>query len=77
MTDVLFPIVSADNPEAEGVLATWFVGDGELVAQGDLLAEVAVDKVDVEVPAPVPGTLRRVAEEGDVLHQGAVLGRIS
>ena len=34
MTDVSFPPLDEGKPEAEGVLATWFVADGESVAAG-------------------------------------------
>jgi pyruvate/2-oxoglutarate dehydrogenase complex dihydrolipoamide acyltransferase (E2) component len=74
MTDVVFPPVG--DADAEGVLATWFVGDGEQVAEGDLIAEVAVDKVDMELTAPAPGVIHLLAGEGDVRKQGAVIARI-
>ncbi|HZE32855.1 MAG TPA: lipoyl domain-containing protein [Actinoallomurus sp.] len=74
MTDVVFPPVSKDD--AEGVLATWFAGDGEQVSEGDLIAEVAVDKVDMEITAPASGVIHLLAEEGDVKKQGAVIARI-
>ena len=53
--DVLFPALSEEDPDTEGVLATWYVADGEHVASGQLLAEVQVDKVSAEVTAPGPG----------------------
>jgi pyruvate/2-oxoglutarate dehydrogenase complex dihydrolipoamide acyltransferase (E2) component len=74
MTDVVFPPVSKDD--AEGVLATWFVGDGEPVSEGDLIAEVAVDKVDMEITAPASGVIHLLAKEGDVRKQGTVIARI-
>lgn len=58
MTDVLFPDLSQARPDAEGVVATWYVRDGEAVTQGQLLAEVQVDKAAVEVFAPVAGTVQ-------------------
>ena len=76
MTEVPFPEVSHQDPNAEGVLATWFVSDGDRVREGDLIAEVAVDKVDMEVPAPAAGTIRLLAAEGDVIEQGTVVARI-
>ncbi|MEU0468513.1 lipoyl domain-containing protein [Amycolatopsis sp. NPDC006131] len=76
MTEVLFPLLSEKDPDAEGVVATWFVQDGERVAEGDLLAEVAVDKVDVELSAPAAGVVRLLAKEGDALVQGALIARI-
>lgn len=76
-TDVPFPVISEKDPDAEGTLATWFAEDGSTVAEGDLLAEVAVDKVDMEVVAPTGGTLTHAVEEGAILRTGAVIGTIS
>jgi hypothetical protein len=36
VTDVRFPQLSEEQPDAEGVLATWFVSDGDQVATGQL-----------------------------------------
>ncbi|MFZ5849798.1 MAG: lipoyl domain-containing protein, partial [Actinomycetota bacterium] len=58
MTEVLFPALSKDRPNSEGVVSTWFVTDGEPVVADQLLAEVQVDKVAVEVPAPAAGVVR-------------------
>ena len=76
MTDVPFPVVSAKDPDAEGILATWFVADGEQVSEGDLLAEVAVDKVDMEITAPAAGTIRLLVNEGEAARQGSVIARL-
>lgn len=77
MTDVPFPEVSQRDPDAEGVLATWFVADGERVAEGDLLAEVAVDKVAMEILSPAAGVIHLLATEGDVVRQGVAVARLS
>ncbi|HSF26981.1 MAG TPA: lipoyl domain-containing protein [Actinomycetes bacterium] len=76
MTDVVFPPLSTDDPDGEGVVATWFVRDGEPVAVDQLLAEVALDKVSVEVPAPVAGTVHLLVEEEEVVRQGEAIARI-
>jgi pyruvate/2-oxoglutarate dehydrogenase complex dihydrolipoamide acyltransferase (E2) component len=76
MTDVQFPPLSKDTPEAEGVLATWFVQEGDRVERDQLLAEVQVDKVSAEVPAPVDGVVHRLVEEEAVVRQGAPIARI-
>ncbi|MFN8136138.1 MAG: lipoyl domain-containing protein [Propionicimonas sp.] len=76
MTDVLFPALSADNPSACGVLATWFVADGEQVAEGQLVAEVQMDKVDAEVLAPEAGTIHPGVAEGAEVTQGSVIATI-
>ncbi|MDA3626153.1 biotin attachment protein [Saccharopolyspora sp. WRP15-2] len=76
MTDIAFPQLSDAVPDAEGVVATWFAADGDTVGEGDLIAEVAVDKVDVEVPSPTTGVLKLLVAEGAVVKQGALIARI-
>ena len=76
MTDVVFPPLSAERPEAEGVLATWFVADGEHVRVDQLIAEVQVDKVSAEVPAPVEGTIHLLVGEDEAVVQGTPIARI-
>ncbi len=76
MTDVLFPPLSKDTPDAEGVLSTWFVDDGATVSADQLLAEVQVDKVSAEVPAPAAGVVRHLVAEEDAVRQGAPIARI-
>lgn len=76
MADIVFPHLSKENPEAEGVVATWFVDDGATVSEGQLVAEVAVDKVDVEVLAPGAGIIHLVVPEGDAAVQGAVIATV-
>lgn len=75
MTDVPFPAMSSDEG-ATGVVATWFVESGETVQADQLIAEVAVDKVDAEVVAPAAGTITLAAAEGEEVAQGAVIARI-
>lgn len=76
MTDVPFPALSKDRPDAEGVLATWFVSDGDTVSADQLLAEVQVDKVSAEVPAPVGGVVRLLVAEEATVTQGSPIARI-
>ncbi len=76
MTEVAFPAMSKDDADAEGVVATWFVGDGESVTEGQLIAEVAMDKVDLEVTAPGAGVISLAVGEGDAVRQGAVIATI-
>ncbi|HET7280112.1 MAG TPA: lipoyl domain-containing protein [Dermatophilaceae bacterium] len=76
MTDVLFPQMSKENPDAEGVVSTWFVADGDQVTAGQLIAEVQVDKVSADLPAPVAGTIHVLVPEEEATKQGAALARI-
>jgi pyruvate/2-oxoglutarate dehydrogenase complex dihydrolipoamide acyltransferase (E2) component len=74
--EVSFPVMSADEPDGEGVVGTWFARDGETVTAGQLIAEVQVDKVSADVEAPSSGVLRHVVAEEAVSNQGAVIAVI-
>ena len=76
MADVLFPRLSEKEPTAEGVLATWFVRDGDQVASGQLLAEVMVEKASGEVLAPAAGQVRLLVGEDQTARQGEVIARV-
>jgi pyruvate/2-oxoglutarate dehydrogenase complex dihydrolipoamide acyltransferase (E2) component len=76
VADVLFPRLSEQEPTAEGVLATWFVSDGDQVAGGQLLGEVMVDKVSGEVVAPASGRVRLLVSEDQTVRQGEVIAQV-
>lgn len=76
MADVVFPRLSEQDPTAEGVLATWFVSDGDQVANGQLLGEVMVDKVSGEVLAPAAGHVHLLVAEEQEARQGDVIARV-
>ncbi len=76
MIDVLFPDLSRTEPDKEGVVATWFVGDGETVASGQLLAEAQMDKVSVEVYSPADGVVHLTVAEQVPVRQGQVIATV-
>jgi len=61
----------------EATINKWLVTEGARVSEDDPLVEVATDKVDSEVPAPVSGTLVSIiAREGSVTKIGDILAVI-
>ena len=59
-------------------MATWFKKPGDLVAADEMLCELETDKVTVEVPSPMAGTLQDIiAQEGDTVGVDALLANIS
>ena len=76
MREVRFPVLDEANPEAEGVLATWFVSEGEEVEEGQLLGEVQVAKTSAEVRSPASGHLRLAVAEEAVVAQGTVIAAV-
>jgi len=75
-TAVLFPMMSKEEPDAEGVVGTWFVNHGETVVAGQVIAEVQVDKVSRDVEAPVAGVMYQLVAEGVGVRQGEPFARI-
>src|SRR5690348_5953839 len=61
---------------SKAVLLRWLKNDGDVVAEGDPLAELETDKANVDLPAPRGGVLRRVKEAGDTVHIGETVARI-
>ncbi|MBB4008874.1 acetyl/propionyl/methylcrotonyl-CoA carboxylase subunit alpha [Allorhizobium taibaishanense] len=60
-----------------GTVQSFKVGEGAIVAKGDLLAVMEAMKMETQVTAPVAGTVSLVAAEGDYLAAGSVLLRIA
>lgn len=69
--------MSENDPEAEGVVSTWFVADGDHVEEGDLIAEVAVDKADMEIVAPRSGTISIIVAEDQAVTQNSPIATIA
>jgi len=58
----------------EGTIINWLVNEGDSFDEGDILCEVATDKVDNEVPAPASGTMvEHVKGVQDVVPVGDVI----
>lgn len=62
----------------EGTMVAWLKSVGDPVKSGEPIAEVATDKVDMEVESPYDGVLSRiVAEIDDVIKVGEPIGYIT
>ena len=58
----------------EGTIINWCVKEGDAFEQDDIILEVATDKVDNEVPAPVSGKLiKKMFQANDVVPVGEVI----
>ena len=75
-TEVRVPTLGESVTEA--TVATWFKKPGDSVAVDEMLCELETDKVTVEVPSPIAGTLSEiVAAEGETVGVDALLAQIS
>ena len=75
MTDVMVPPDLWDT-EDEGVLFLWVYPDGARVEQGRLIAEITVEKAQLELLAPATGRLTILVQPETIIRKGQVLGRI-
>ena len=76
MTEIRVPTLGESVTEA--TVATWFKSPGDTVTMDEMLCELETDKVTVEVPATVEGTLSEIiAKEGDTVGVDAILAIIS
>tara|TARA_R110002012_G_scaffold321400_1_gene549005 strand:- start:10305 stop:11606 length:1302 start_codon:yes stop_codon:yes gene_type:complete len=58
----------------EGTIINWLINVGDTFDEGDIILEVATDKVDNEVPAPASGTLvETLFKAKDVVPVGEVI----
>lgn len=58
----------------EGTIINWLISEGDSFEEGDIILEVATDKVDNEVPAPAAGTLvKTMFQAKDVVPVGEVM----
>ena len=61
----------------EGVIGRWLKSPGERVERFDPLVEVVTDKVNMEMPSPVSGTLTSIiAAEGETVPMGAPIAEM-
>ncbi|MGB0960755.1 MAG: 2-oxoglutarate dehydrogenase complex dihydrolipoyllysine-residue succinyltransferase [Halocynthiibacter sp.] len=75
-TEVRVPTLGESVTEA--TVATWFKKPGDAVAVDEMLCELETDKVTVEVPSPVAGTLGDIiAAEGTTVGVDAPLATIA
>ncbi|WP_299599549.1 2-oxoglutarate dehydrogenase complex dihydrolipoyllysine-residue succinyltransferase [uncultured Tateyamaria sp.] len=75
-TEVRVPTLGESVTEA--TVATWFKKPGDSVQVDEMLCELETDKVTVEVPSPVAGTLADiVAAEGETVGVDALLANIA
>lgn len=76
-------MVEIKMPEAgfnitEGKVVSWYKQTGETVEAGENIVCVETDKLTVDIPAEVSGTLQEIrCREGDVVPVGGVIGVIA
>jgi 2-oxoglutarate dehydrogenase E2 component (dihydrolipoamide succinyltransferase) len=71
-------VPSLGESVTEATVSKWHKQVGEIVDSDEPLVELETDKVNVEVPSPLAGTLASIKfKEGDTVEVGALLGEVS
>ena len=73
---ILVPVLGESITEA--TVSKWLKKEGETVEADEAIVELETDKVNLEVPSPISGTLSEISfKDGDTVEVGAILGSIS
>src|SRR5690606_20177631 len=74
MAKVEFKMPKMGESITEGTIINWLINEGDSFTEGDILLEVATDKVDNEVPAPASGIMvEKMYQAKDVVPVGSVI----
>lgn len=60
----------------EGTVSTWFFSAGDMVEEGDVIAEISIEKLTNELMAPVAGPFYPLVEEGATVNCGKTIAKI-
>ena len=73
---ILVPVLGESINEA--TVSKWLKSEGEKVEADEPIVELETDKVNLEVPSPVSGTLIKInSKDGSTVEVGALLGSVS
>ena len=73
---ILVPTLGESITEA--TVSKWLKNEGDLVEADEPIVELETDKVNLEVPSPVSGTLIKInSKDGSTVEVGALLGSVS
>ncbi len=73
---ILVPVLGESITEA--TVSKWLKNEGDVVEVDEPIVELETDKVNLEVPSPVSGTLTKInSKDGSIVEVGALLGSVS
>lgn len=75
MTEVKIPDDQWSD-DKEAVITSWSYEDGAEVKEGDTVAEIMVEKAQIEISAPASGVLHIREPEDAIVSRGAVIATI-
>ncbi len=61
----------------EATITKWFIKEGDVIEEDDVLLEIATDKVDSEIPSPVAGKVKKIMfKQDETVPVGTVIAII-
>ena len=61
----------------EATITKWFINEGDVIEEDDVLLEIATDKVDSEIPSPVAGKVKKIMfKQDETVPVGTVIAII-
>ncbi len=73
---IVVPVLGESITEA--TVSKWLKNEGDAVEADEPIVELETDKVNLEVPSPISGTLSKInSKDGSVVEVGALLGSVS
>ena len=71
-------VPSLGESVTEATVSKWLKSENDNVEADEPLVELETDKVNIEVPSPLSGTLSKISvKEGNTVAVGAILGLVS
>ena len=74
-TDVIVPADMWEE-DSEGVITSWLASDGGEVAEGDVIAELMVEKIQYELEATASGVLKIINDVDEIVEKGQKVATI-
>jgi pyruvate/2-oxoglutarate dehydrogenase complex dihydrolipoamide acyltransferase (E2) component len=75
-SETVWPADSEDIEDA--IVSNWFVREGTAVMEGDPIAEIQIEKVSIDVPAPATGEITEILiDEQAEFQRGDMLAHVS
>jgi pyruvate/2-oxoglutarate dehydrogenase complex dihydrolipoamide acyltransferase (E2) component len=76
---VNYPVLVPDSTGGSEIyLSAWLVRPGERVEAGDIIAEIMTEKVNLEITAPVSGTIESLmVGEGQLVNAGQMIAEVN
>ncbi len=67
MADFVVLMPKMGESVQEATITKWFVNEGDIIEEDDMLFEIATEKVDSEIPSPVDGVVKKILYHADAI----------